>query len=92
MILQRVATLFRILIDNQCTIGALWLQFDSIRGQKMTFTFEITLGNDAMKDPADVAESLERVAQTLRDYGFECEASTILDANGNRVGTWALTE
>jgi hypothetical protein len=58
-------------------------------GGKTMFTLKIRLGNDAMQDPADVAEALERVARELRDSGFR--PTRIKDLNGNTVGEWKLT-
>lgn len=51
------------------------------------FTLTIETGNEAMQDNTDVARALIDVAKRLErdareDYGV------ILDANGNRVGTW----
>ena len=57
------------------------------------FELEITLGNDDMRTPADVADALERVASQLR---VPCIASqgeshqTLRDGNGNTVGGWTL--
>lgn len=58
----------------------------------MKFILEIKLGNDAMTDPADVADALEGLAATLRDNGFDEDASYIRGANGNTVGRWKVTE
>lgn len=51
------------------------------------FTLKIALGNDAMNSPEEVAAALRAVADRL-DAGRT--QGTILDANGNTVGTWDL--
>jgi hypothetical protein len=64
----------------------------------MRFALEIKLGNDAMQDGTDIADALERVAGKIRDEGpFESPmivdtvlSSGIMDANGARVGQWAV--
>ena len=58
----------------------------------MTFTLKIELGNDAMQSSGDVAQSLAKVAQTLRAVGsFEDFAEeSIRDTNGNTVGSWKV--
>lgn len=59
----------------------------------MTFTIKIELGNEAMQDPSDVAEALERVADDLRDFGFAhilVVDRKIRDLNGNTVGEWGM--
>lgn len=57
-----------------------------------TFTLTIELGNDAMREAADVADALEQVAAQVRD-GYN--AGRIMDVNGNTVGryeaSWACT-
>lgn len=51
------------------------------------FTLTITLGNDAMQSPVDVADALRTAADRV-------EAGTayapIRDANGNTVGSFAF--
>ena len=48
------------------------------------FELEITLGNDDMRTPADVADALERVASQGESH------QTLRDGNGNTVGGWTL--
>lgn len=51
-------------------------------------TLEITLGNEEMKDPEDIAEALRRVANQIH----LCDTiGAITDANGNRVGRWEIS-
>jgi hypothetical protein len=56
----------------------------------MEFKLTITLGNDAMQEPEDVAGALRNVVDKL-ESGETGEAS-ILDLNGNKVGSWEITE
>lgn len=52
------------------------------------FALAITLGNDAMQTPVDVADAIERVRQALY-----CESATtgaVRDVNGNTVGRWTF--
>ncbi|MGH2481371.1 MAG: hypothetical protein ACRDHW_17090 [Ktedonobacteraceae bacterium] len=50
---------------------------------------EIELGNDAMKDPAHVAEALAEVAKQVTHVAMSKGMSTkIMDVNGNTVGFW----
>jgi hypothetical protein len=51
------------------------------------FTLTITLGNDAMQTPEDVAAALETIAVQLRTG---IDTKVILDANGNKIGTWTF--
>ena len=51
------------------------------------FTLRITLGNEAMQTPEDVAASLRDIANRL-DWGMYRRSGEILDMNGNRVGEW----
>lgn len=58
-----------------------------------TFLVTITLGNDAMRTPSDIAAALERVAARVRELNPEDTAirqcgGTIRDINGNTVGNW----
>ena len=55
-----------------------------IRMAHGVFRATIQLGNDAMQDPGDVADALERVAAKLRDTGTE--GGSIRDENGSIVG------
>lgn len=45
----------------------------------------IELGNDAMKEPEDVAQLLRRIAERIDDWGWEAP-KRYKDANGNTVG------
>ncbi len=56
----------------------------------MKFTLEITLGNDAMQTPEDVAYALRQVINTLEQIGFNSHGR-IPDVNGNRVGEWSVS-
>jgi len=53
------------------------------------FTLTIKLGNDAMRDYADIAEALTRLGALMADYGDDTP-SVIMDQNGNRVGEWKV--
>lgn len=54
------------------------------------FELSIELGDDAMQTPDQVAVALRQVAERLTGRGdFEGdESGTIIDFNGNTVGTW----
>ena len=52
------------------------------------FELSIEMGNDAMQDAEDVASALERVVARLRAGSVQ---GTVVDDNGNRVGSWKLT-
>lgn len=54
------------------------------------FKLSITLGDDAMQEPAHVAEALRELATKIDALGVrETEArGGLLDDNGNRVGEW----
>lgn len=59
------------------------------------FTMEITLGNDAMRTPMDLAYLVLDVGNTLHDRidttnPEETFHRGILDDNGNKVGFWKL--
>ena len=57
----------------------------------MKFMLEIELGNDAMRDDADIAEALARVAKRVETIGTEYNrAFVIRDTNGNTVGRWSV--
>ena len=51
------------------------------------FKLEITLGNDAMQMPENVATALQDVIIRL---GYGSNRGTILDANGNTVGSYGF--
>ena len=57
----------------------------------MKFQLTINLGNDAMQDDADVATALRTLAHLLDRDGFPAASHGIRDANGNTVGTWAVS-
>ncbi len=53
------------------------------------FTLEITLGNEAMQTPDDIAEALRRTASKVQaGYGN----GGILDLNGNSVGSYDIKD
>lgn len=54
------------------------------------FTIDITLGNDAMQEPTDVAEALNDIAKMLNEHGFSRGA--VIDSNGDRVGRYAYED
>ena len=54
------------------------------------FDLHIDLGNDAMQTGEDVAEALRRIATKLERSGHE--SGLVMDLNGNKVGTWELSE
>ncbi len=59
----------------------------------MTFLMRITLGNEAMQLPSDVAQALETLARKMRAEPNEfepAEQGNIRDVNGNKVGTWGV--
>jgi hypothetical protein len=53
------------------------------------FKLVITIGNDAMLDPSDVAERLHIVADLLEQG---CVEGSIKDANGNTVGSFCFPD
>ena len=55
------------------------------------FTLKITLGNEAMQTPEDVANRLLAVANRL-NYGMDRRSGEIRDYNGNKVGEWEFTK
>jgi hypothetical protein len=53
------------------------------------FSLKITLGNEAMQTPDDVAAALRQVADRLDGTAFvEHDGAKIRDTNGNTVGLW----
>lgn len=52
-----------------------------------TFTLNIDLGNDGMRDGFDIADALRQVAAKL-DLG--ATSGKIADNNGNTVGKWSI--
>lgn len=58
----------------------------------LKFTLSIKLGNESMQDPADIAEALRNVADSL-DHGQHLDdlvGAPIMDLNGNKVGDWDI--
>lgn len=60
------------------------------------FTVQITLGNDAMQTPDDIAAVLDEVVRRITRRGDRYAPATpgegpIIDDNGNRVGVWRVT-
>lgn len=55
------------------------------------FTLNIATGNEAMQDPADIADALRRLADRLEAIHGWIGNGTIRDLNGNTVGSFALT-
>lgn len=60
----------------------------------MKFTLEIEMGNDAMQTYADIAQATRRIFSDFarRDEAAEDDAGRIYDINGNKVGTWEVSE
>ena len=62
-------------------------------GKTMKFKMEVSLGNEAMKTAEQVAMALEATAKRLRMYSVDKKVQlSIRDGNGNRVGSWELSE
>lgn len=60
----------------------------------MKVIVELELGQDAMRSPFDVGEALASAGSQVALLG-ELDAragGTVLDRNGNTVGTWKVTE
>jgi len=56
------------------------------------FELKISLGNEAMQCPNDVAEALRKLAKKLDavdDFALT-DGGKIMDANGNSVGEWSV--
>lgn len=57
------------------------------------FRLTIRLGNDAMIDEYDLSDAIEEVANQIRLGGADpCHTFSVKDRNGNRVGSWKITE
>lgn len=65
----------------------------------MKFTLTITLGNAAMTIGLDVAALVQKVAGAMAAHGdtdltededFEGDGGSIMDLNGNKVGSWEV--
>jgi hypothetical protein len=60
------------------------------------FTLTITLGNDAMSEPADIADVLRELANNFNSGNAFDETNGkyahgfLRDINGNRVGEWKI--
>jgi hypothetical protein len=52
------------------------------------FVLRIKLGSEAMQSAKDVAGALKRLAYRLEQP--EPTSGVVMDANGNRVGSWTL--
>ncbi len=50
------------------------------------FKLEVTLGNDAMRTPADIAEVLSRLSEKLKTPSGSSLDQYLFDLNGNYVG------
>lgn len=59
-----------------------------------TFTLTIELGNDAMQTYADIARSVQLIFSDMsrRHAVAKDDAGRIYDGNGNKVGTWEVSE
>lgn len=53
------------------------------------FSVRIELGNDAMRFRRHVAEALRTIADKISDNET---AGIVRDVNGNRVGTWGVSQ
>lgn len=60
----------------------------------MKFTLEIELGNDAMQTYADIAHAVRRIFSDFanRHENAADDMGRIYDINGNKVGTWEISE
>lgn len=62
----------------------------------MKFTLNIELGNDMMESSLHVSNALREVADRLTDKDYPLDRPVgprgIMDANGNLVGSWSITE
>ena len=58
----------------------------------MTFTLKITLGNDAMQTPEDIAGALRDAARRINGLPEDMrgEFGKIRDSNGNTCGKWEV--
>jgi hypothetical protein len=55
-----------------------------------SFKLTIRLGNDAMKDGADIANTITRYLPIIGELNStSVAAGNIRDANGNTVGKWS---
>ena len=61
----------------------------------MQFTLTIELGNDAMQTANDIEGVLRKLGQRLpyiSDPPEDGDEGSIMDDNGNKVGSWSITE
>lgn len=57
------------------------------------FTLSIKMGNAEVQTVADVGHLLEKIARRMGEGMYENSLqAAFMDANGNRVGSWAITE
>lgn len=52
------------------------------------FSLTIDTGNDAMRLPSDIADSLTKLAEQVAATESYADSGTIRDINGNTVGRW----
>jgi hypothetical protein len=62
---------------------------------EMKFKLTIELGNEAIREPVDVAYALQEVARKVlkferREAAWKTAGARILDENGNSVGEWSV--
>ncbi len=59
----------------------------------MTFTLTIETGNDAMETAADIGRALQTLGrQFISGAKVPDDGGKIMDANGNTVGKWEVSE
>lgn len=59
----------------------------------MRFKLEVELGNDAMQSGLDVGRLLVQASMVVQLSKLEPGAGKpLLDVNGNKVGSWEVTE
>lgn len=56
------------------------------------FQVTISLVNEAMQTPADIARALRTLASKLTnmDQDLDDQSGKVFDYNGNAVGTWSI--
>jgi len=58
------------------------------------FTLSIDMGNAAMSEAGHAADILRDIANTIETYpdNYDVDSTqSIIDVNGNRVGSWKFT-
>jgi hypothetical protein len=70
--------------------------FPDVAESGETFTLSIRMGNDAMRDGADIARALRAVAERLAPDGYGSapepgERGRVQDENGATVGAWEMS-